>query len=147
MTIPASRDQARGLTDRDEKRLSDIDPNLAACVRLAALRCPLRFMVTEGLRTQARQEELYAQGRTAPGKIVTWTKTSKHREGKAVDLAPVSDDGSIPWGDFAAFDIVARAMFSAAAELGVRIRWGADWDGDGQVRERGESDSPHFELA
>ncbi len=38
------------------------------------------------------------------------------------------------------------AMFAAAKELGVKIRWGADWDQDGVPREKGESDSPHFEL-
>ena len=26
------------------------------------------------------------------------------------------------------------------------MRWGADWDNDGKPRERGESDSPHFEI-
>ena len=34
-----------------------------------------------------------------------------------------------------------------AKELGIKIRWGADWDMDGVARERGETDSPHFELA
>ena len=35
----------------------------------------------------------------------------------------------------------------ASRELGVPIRWGADWDMDGLPREKGETDSPHFELA
>ena len=38
-------------------------------------------------------------------------------------------------------------MFAAADDLNVAVRWGADWDRDGKPRERGESDSPHFELA
>jgi peptidoglycan L-alanyl-D-glutamate endopeptidase CwlK len=37
-------------------------------------------------------------------------------------------------------------MFAAAKELGVPIRWGADWERDGKPRERGVTDSPHFEL-
>ena len=37
-------------------------------------------------------------------------------------------------------------MLQAAKELGVPVRWGADWDNDGKPRERGESDSPHFEI-
>jgi peptidoglycan L-alanyl-D-glutamate endopeptidase CwlK len=28
----------------------------------------------------------------------------------------------------------------------VPLRWGADWNRNGNPRERGESDSPHFEL-
>jgi peptidoglycan LD-endopeptidase CwlK len=134
------------LTTRDETRLSDIDEKLASVVRRAAETCPNPFMVTEGRRTQQRQDDLYAQGRTKPGKIVTWTKDSKHIKGEAVDVAPLADDGSIPWGDIPRFDEIAQHMFAAAKLYGVNLRWGADWDRDGQVRERGESDSPHFEI-
>lgn len=134
------------LTQRDEARLSQIDEKLASVVRRAAETCPNRFMVTEGRRTQQRQDELYAQGRTTKGQIVTWTRKSKHIDGEAVDLAPVDQAGAIPWGDFSRFDEISRHVFAAAKELGVSIRWGADWDKDGQARERGESDSPHFEL-
>lgn len=135
------------LTTRDEQRLADVDPRLAAVVRDAALRTRQKFMVVEGRRTLARQQELYAQGRTKPGKVVTWTMKSKHIEGLAVDLAPLDESGAIPWGDFAAFKEIARAIFEAAQVLEYRIRWGADWDQDGNQRERGETDSPHFELA
>ena len=67
---------------------------------------------------------------------------SKHVTGKAVDLVPYPVD----WNDLSKFDQVAKAMFAAAKELGVSIRWGADWDNDGNYREKGEYDSPHFEL-
>ncbi len=95
---------------------------------------------------------------------ITWLNNplaSEHRKradgfGRAVDLIPYYGPGVSPWPEhhppalrakyIAAFDEVARAMFEAAAELGVPIRWGADWDGDGKAREKGESDSPHFEL-
>lgn len=101
------------------------------------------------MRTPERQRQLYAQGRTAPGPIVTWTKTSNHFRnaktgfGHAVDLAPFPID----WNDIARFDRLAALMFRAAAIENVPLRWGADWDRDGKPRERGESDSPHFELA
>ncbi len=42
--------------------------------------------VVETVRSQARQNALYAQGRTAPGPVVTWTRTSKHAQGRAADL-------------------------------------------------------------
>lgn len=135
------------LTVRCEQRLHGIDQRLAAVVRDAALRCRQKFIVIEGLRTPERQAQLYAQGRTAPGAIVTWTMQSKHLDGQAVDLAPLAADGSIDWKNTAAFDAIAKSMFEAATVLEYRIRWGADWDGDGKPRERGESDSPHFELA
>lgn len=134
------------LTVRCEQRLAGVDPRLAAIVRDAALRCRQRFIVIEGRRTKERQQQLYAQGRTAPGPKVTWTMQSKHLDGLAVDLAPLAADGSIDWNNAKAFDAIAHAMFEAATVLEYPIRWGADWDRDGVPRERGESDSPHFEL-
>lgn len=42
--------------------------------------------VTETYRSQARQNELYAQGRQTAGPVVTWTQNSKHTQGRAVDV-------------------------------------------------------------
>jgi len=133
------------LDERSEKRLEGVNDALVNVVRRAAKRLPFALFVVEGLRTRERQAELYAQGRTKPGKKVTWTLHSKHLEGKAVDLAPLIN-GAIDWADLSKFDAIAKAMQDAAKEVGVTVRWGGDWDMDGQPRERGESDSPHFEL-
>lgn len=134
---------------RSLKNLLGVHPRLTAVVRRALEISPVDFMVVEGVRSQQRQLELYAQGRTKPGRIVTWTKNSRHflnpstGYGHAVDLLPEPYD----WRENEPFDKLAKAMFDAAAELNVPIRWGADWDRDGQPRERGETDSPHFELS
>ena len=129
-------------------RLKGVHPQLVRVVERAIELTTVDFMVLEGVRTPQRQRELYAQGRTKPGPVVTWTLTSNHFVkadgfGHAVDLCPWPVD----WTDLKKFDAISRAMFAAAEELGVKIRWGADWDRDGKPRERGESDSPHFELA
>ena len=42
--------------------------------------------VFETIRSQERQNWLYAQGRTRPWTIVTRTKTSNHAKGNAVDI-------------------------------------------------------------
>lgn len=133
------------LDERSEKRLEGVNPTLVSIVRRAAKRLPFSLFVVEGLRTKERQEQLYAQGRTKPGPKVTWTMKSKHLDGRAVDLAPLID-GAIDWKDLKKFDQIAAAMIEAGKEVGVLVRWGADWDMDGLPRERGESDSPHFEL-
>ena len=133
---------------RRGERLFGVDQRLQAVVRAAAqLVLPNDVQVIEGVRTLERQKQLYAQGRTAPGAICTWTLQSKHIGGLAVDVALLQVDGSINWNDPAGFDRLAEAMFTASRQVGVRLRWGADWDQDGNPRERGESDSPHFELA
>lgn len=130
------------LTERDRKRLVGVNTDLVCVVERAAELMPLT--VIEGLRTKERQAQLYAQGRTAPGPKVTWTLSSKHIDGKAVDVAPLPLD----WNDRKGFLALAGAMFAAAQAIGarIRIRWGGDWDGDGKPMERGESDLPHFEL-
>lgn len=135
-----------GKTSRE--RLRGVHPNLVKVVEKAILITGQDFMVLEGVRTPARQRELYAQGRTKPGNKVTWTLNSNHfinsrtGFGHAVDLVPFPVD----WNDLDKFDAMAHAMFTASNELGIPIRWGADWDRDGKPREKGESDSPHFEL-
>ena len=128
-------------------RLAGVHPDLIKVVERAIKITGQDFMVLEGVRTLARQKELYAQGRTKPGKVVTWTLNSRHIPkadglGHAVDLVPFPVD----WNTLSKFDAMAKAMKAAAAELGIPIRWGADWDNDGKPREKGETDSPHFEL-
>lgn len=136
---------------RSRQRLEGVHRDLIRVVERAIQITSQDFTVTEGVRTLARQRELYAQGRTKPGKIVTKTLNSKHRVqkdgyGHAVDMPPFP----ISWDDtpenLARFDAVAKAMFEAAKIEGVLIRWGANWDMDGNWREKGETDSPHFEL-
>ena len=135
------------LSARSLSRLEGVHPDLVRIVKRAIEITRQDFSVLEGVRTPERQAELYAQGRSKPGQIVTWTMTSNHFKqadgyGHAVDLVPYPLD----WSDLRAFDAIAMAMFDAADELGLKIRWGADWDQDGNLREKGESDSPHFEL-
>lgn len=133
---------------KKQERLQGVKKALADVVLLACTFVSFDVQLVEGVRTQARQNELYAQGRTPGDKrpIVTWTKTSKHITGDAVDIVPLQADGSINWNDTAKFNQLASAMQAAAAQLKTKIRWGADWDGDGKPREKGEQDSPHWEL-
>lgn len=51
---------------------------------MAALGLPVR--IAEVRRSRERQAALYAQGRTAPGPIVTGTLNSKHILGRAFDF-------------------------------------------------------------
>ena len=73
--------------------------------------------VVETVRTQERQEALFAQGRTTPGTIVTWTRASNHIEGRAAD---VIIDGS--YGNPQAYERLSRV----ASEEGVRTLWPRD---------------------
>ena len=123
------------------------------------------FMVIEGVRSEEQCRVNYGKGRTQAQlkqvgiaghyakpflPKVTWLRNpygSKHCRqadgyGHAVDCVPYPVD----WNDLSRFDAMAKAMLGAAKELGVDLRWGADWDRDGKPREKGETDSPHFEI-
>lgn len=143
-------------------RLQGVHPRFIAVLRRAIEISPLDWMILEGVRSNARQHQLYGQGRSqaelkAKGvnpilskpemPKVTWTLTSNHFVqkdgfGRAVDVVPYPVD----WNTSSKFDAIAASIFKAADELGEEVRWGADWDQDGNPRERGETDSPHFEI-
>ncbi|WP_141316419.1 M15 family metallopeptidase, partial [Lysinibacillus sphaericus] len=62
--------------------LSELLPVAQTACRLLFQQCYKagiqNIFVTETYRSQARQNYLYTQGRTRPGKIVTWTLKSNH---------------------------------------------------------------------
>lgn len=137
-----------------EAKLKGLHPDLVRVLRRAIATSTIDFTIIEGVRSKERQAALYAQGRTAPGPVVTWVKTSNHMAkadgyGYAVDLYPMPVSVVLkgkPKEYEPLFDELAKAMFAAAKYCDVTIRWGADWDMDNMPRERGETDNPHFEL-
>ena len=131
----------------NEGRFSGVDQRLIDIAQEACRLLPFDVIVVEGVRTKQRQRDLFAQGRTKPGKIVTWTLMSKHIDGLAVDLAPYDHTKKeILWNDILKFNEMIRSMQRVAAEHKVKIRSGADWNQNGVLREKKETDSPHFEL-
>lgn len=128
------------LSARSLGNLEGVHPDLVRVVKRAIQITRQDFVVIEGVRTPERQRELYAQGRSKPGKKVTWTLTSNHFKkadgyGHAVDLCPYPVD----WSDLRKFAEIAKAMKQAARDEKVPLAWGGDW--------RTNKDSPHFELA
>ena len=91
--------------------------------------------IIEGLRTESRQNELVAQGKSK-------TKYSKHLEGKAVDLAPYPID----WEDRERFHYMGGMIRGIGQQMGVDIRWGGDWDSDGEIKDNGFDDLVHVEI-
>lgn len=133
--------------DKSRGNLKGVHPDLVRVLERAIAKSPVDFRVIEGVRTPERQRELYAQGRTVPGKVVTWTLKSNHFVqddgwGHATDLFPAP----YTWTVGPQWRAVADAVLAAGKELGVAVRWGKDWDRDGVIGEKGETDGPHFEL-
>lgn len=126
------------LGQRSLDRLVGVDADLVKVVKLAIQYTTVDFGVTEGLRTIEKQREYVAAKKS-------WTMKSKHLEGKAVDLHPIMYGKA----DYTKCTLVKDAMFKAAEELGVSIKWGGDWNQNGSSadeHQRGSYDGPHFEL-
>ena len=93
--------------------------------------------VTECYRSPERQNELYAQGRSKPGPVVTYKRggESKHNQlpALALDVAFLLPDGEVTWSGLL-LSKFARLMKAADA----RVHWGGDWPRF--------KDFPHFEV-
>lgn len=78
--------------------------------------------LTHTLRTVAEQNELYAQGRTKPGEIVTNAKGgfSFHNYGVAFDICPVVNN-KLDWNNTLLFEAVGKIGISLGLE------WGGSW--------------------
>ena len=113
------------LNAASEKKLARVKADLARVARRASEISSRPFQIVQGNRTQAEQNALYAQGRSRPGNIVTWTKRSKHIGGNAVDFAALVN-GKINW-DTKYYPEIVNAFKKAAAELKVGIEAGYDW--------------------
>jgi peptidoglycan L-alanyl-D-glutamate endopeptidase CwlK len=115
---------------RSRTNLQGVHPDLVRVMARARELSPVRFTVIEGLRSQARQRQLVAQGASR-------TMNSRHITGHAVDIVPHRPNGDLAF-DWPLYHKLAPAVKQAATELGVAIVWGGDW--------RTFKDGPHFEL-
>ena len=91
--------------------------------------------IGECVRTAAEQDALFAAGRTAPGRIVTYAKgetySSMHQWGVAFDFFRRDGKGLYENGD---------GFFGKVGKIGksLGLEWGGDW--------KSIKDLPHFQL-
>ena len=130
---------------RSKRRLNGVDGRLIEVLNEVVKYFDIT--VIEGLRSEARQMELLAKGKSK-------TKFSKHLTGKAVDIAPYPID----WKSRDDFHYLGGFVLGIAAKMGVNVRWGGDWSspsldknvmaGSEQrtTKDNGFDDLVHFEL-
>jgi len=118
---------------RSRERLKGVDSKLVNV--LNELIKIMDVTIIEGLRSKERQQELLAQGKTK-------TKYSKHITGKAVDLAPYPID----WNDREMFHYMGGMLRGLGKAMNVNIRWGGDWDSDGDINDNKFDDLVHVEI-
>lgn len=118
---------------RSKKRLKGVNSKLINI--LNELIKIMDVTIIEGVRSQERQNKLVSEGASK-------TKYSKHIEGKAVDLAPYP----INWDDRERFHYMGGMLRGIAKQLNINIRWGGDWDNDGEIADNSFDDLVHVEL-
>jgi len=65
----------------------------------------------------------------------------------AVDVAPwFETEPHIRWNDGDSFRVFGGFVMGVASQIGTRLRWGHDWDGDWDLDDQTFYDAPHFEL-
>lgn len=122
---------------RSLRNLAGIHPDLRRVMDRALQEAPFAFVVTEGLRTAARQRELVRIGASK-------TLNSRHITGHAVDLVPYVDidkDGKVEVEEMYSWPLyhrLAPTIKAAAVAEKVALIWGGDW--------RSFKDGPHWEL-
>jgi peptidoglycan L-alanyl-D-glutamate endopeptidase CwlK len=132
----APRTGARGrVDDRSEKAIAtllpQVQPYARALVRKAAQH-GITIKIISGLRTYEEQNELFAQGRTKPGRIVTNARGgfSNHNFGMAFDV------GVFEGTNYLDESPKYKAVGALGMELG--LEWGGNW--------KTIVDEPHFQL-
>ena len=127
-----------------EVRLRGVHPQLVLMTAAWAAQLTWDILITSGVRTNAEQVALYAQGRTKPGPIVTQASSaafSAHGRrwingtvyGCAVDAVPCTGPAGQPnYDDRGSYE----AMAMVAERMG--LVWGGRW-----VK---FPDEPHFQM-
>jgi LysM repeat protein len=137
--VPGAGDRTAALSAHRLAELHPIVTLRGRCMVDLCAQAGLAILVTQGLRTFAEQDALYAVGRTkAPiGKqyIVTNARggQSWHNFGLAFDIVVLDSVGKFDWD-------ASHPGWRKAAELGksVGLEWGGDW--------KGFKDRPHFQY-
>lgn len=135
-------------------KLQTCHPNLQAIANRALEISPVDITIVHGLRGKDLQNELAKNGfstKIYPNSRHNLTKDPDYMGtdgmfffSDALDFAPYV--AGIHWKDTHMFAVVAGVFMAAAKELGYKLRWGGDWDMDGQTTDQKFMDWGHIEL-
>jgi len=121
-------------SQRSKRNLRGVHPHLVEIAYEALKRAPYDFIVTEGLRTMARQRELKAAGKSQT--LNSYHLLQSDGYGHAIDIAIIPPEGGVTWNN-KYYDEEAKVFLAIAAEKGYKLTYGGSW----KMR-----DCPHFQL-
>lgn len=141
--IAAATAKTYGTFDaRTEENIASLVPKAQRAARQFLVACkpfPYTVKILSGGRTYAEQTEIYAQGRTKPGKVVTNAPagSSNHNFGIAFDVGIFSGSKYFTGATKIENDayLALRKLTKPAV---LDLDWGGDW--------KSSKDYPHYEL-
>lgn len=131
------------MDQRSEVLLNHMHPDLAKVLRRFSDISPLKFRLTEVLRTPERQAQLVKAGasQTLKSRHLPHPKDGLSRAFDLIPLVDINQDGKITTEEMYAWPLyhkLAPVLKQAARDVGVPIEWGGDW--------RTFKDGPHWQL-
>lgn len=102
------------------------------------------FAIIEGHRGEVAQNAAFAKGLSK----LQWPHGNHNKNpSTAADCAPSPIDWSNREDAIRRFVYMAGFIMSSARRLGIKLRWGGDWNQNDDLRDEGKfRDFPHFEL-
>lgn len=95
--------------------------------------------VLEGHRGEEAQNRAYAEGKSK----LRWPNGNHNSvPSKAVDVIPYPVD----WSDRERMTLFAGFVLGTARQMGIKLRWGGDWDNNTQVKDNSFDDLVHFQV-
>lgn len=134
---------ARTFGKRSLENLASVHPLLVKIATTALQTSDSDFTVICGHRDKAGQD---AALRAKTTKVAFPGSAHNQMPACAIDVIPYPFTS---WDDPAmlvAWRAIANAMFDAARAHGARVRWGGDFNRDGDKTTKDAWDKPHFEL-
>ena len=127
-------------SNRSVARLSECDNRLQTLAQAVVLTTDCTVVC--GHRSADDQNKAYADGKSK----LQYPK-SKHNKypSVAMDLAPYINGRGVVWDADQCYFFAGKVM-QMAQVLEIPIRWGGDWDEDGDVNDQSFNDLVHFEL-
>lgn len=119
-----------------EKQLATCSPNIQRLFREVIKHRDCTIVC--GFRNQADQDKAFAEGKSK----LKWPNGKHNKQpSKAVDVMSYPID----WNDRERQAHFAGFVLGIAAPLGIKVRWGGDWNQNGKTKDESFLDMPHFE--
>ena len=132
------------LGETSKKNLSTCCVELQQITDIAITLSVIDFTVVEGHRGRERQNELY---HALPPKTKVMWPHSKHNTlpSEAADIVPYVN-GKLSWNYYHCC-YLAGVIMAVASFVGVGIRWGGDWNRNGEpITDQDFQDLAHYEI-